>query len=113
MKNILFIAFIFFLGGVNAQTKKSKKVQEVVIMTSAECDNCKDRLEEKLNYTKGIKYAELDVKSQKLTVGYSPKKINVDKIKNIISETGYDADEVKANLEVQKKLPACCQPGGH
>lgn len=86
--------------------------QEVKIQTSAECNQCKTRLEEKLNYTKGVKFAELDLDTKIIVVGYSEKKISSDEIKKIISELGYDADDVKANPEAYEKLPACCKVGG-
>lgn len=86
--------------------------QEIKIQTSAECNECKVRLEDKLNYTKGVKFAELDLETKIIAVGYSEKKISVDEIKKIISELGYDADEVKANPEAYEKLPACCKVGG-
>jgi copper chaperone CopZ len=107
MKSILTIMMIAFVALTSsAQTK------EVVIKTSAECGSCKKRIEGKLNYTAGIRFAELDVPSKKLTVKYSEKKISLKEIRKIISETGYDADEVKAIPEAVDKLPACCKPGG-
>lgn len=105
MKNLL-IMWMLFLSTV------ALSQSEVVIQTSAECGSCKERLEGKLNYTKGVKYAELDLQTMKLTVGYAPKKISIDQIKKIISDLGYDADEVKADPEALKRLPVCCQPGG-
>ena len=51
-------------------------------------------------------------KDKKVTVGYNPKKISLDEIRKIISETGYDADDLKANPKSVEKLPACCKPGG-
>jgi len=107
MKGILVILFVgLFAGASVGQT------QEVVIETSSECGACKKRIEEKLNYTAGIKFAELDVPTKELTVRFSTKKISLAEIKKIISEIGYDADEVKANPTSVKKLPACCKPGG-
>lgn len=108
MKNILLISLLAICSIGFAQ----EKVQEVKIKTSSECGECKIRLEEKLNYTKGIVYVDLDVESKILTVRYKPLKISVDQIKTIISELGYDADEMKANPESQNKLPKCCRPGG-
>lgn len=90
----------------------SQKVQTSVIHTSAECGSCKERIEGVLNYTKGVKFAELDVESKDLTVKYKTKKISLDEIKKILVETGYDADDMKANPEAVEKLPACCKPGG-
>lgn len=110
MKNILMVIAILLLG--NGFAQEEKKTAEIEIMTSAECGTCKKKLEEKLNYTKGIRYAELDVASKKLTVSYSTKRISADEIRKIISGMGYDADDVPADVSSQKELPACCQPGG-
>lgn len=91
---------------------KKGEVKEVVIKTSSECGMCKERIEEKLNYTKGVTYVNLDVSSKLLTVKYKEEKVTLEKIKEIISNLGYDADDVKANPESQKNLPACCKPNG-
>jgi len=108
MKLLSLLIITFFTLKVAAQ----KKVETVQIQTSAECGMCKDRLEEKLNYTKGIVFAELHVESKILTVRFKTKKISLDQIKNIVSQIGYDADEVKAIPEAVQKLSKCCQPGG-
>jgi hypothetical protein len=44
-----------------------------------------------------------------ITVVYNPEKIDVAKIKQVIAETGYDADEVKAIKKSYDKLPNCCK----
>ena len=109
MKYLVFILAFTFAGSMYAQEATAGKA---TIQTSAECGSCKTRLEETLNYTKGVKFAELNLADKKLTVGYNPKKISLDDIRKIISETGYDADKVKANPKSVEKLPACCKPGG-
>lgn len=108
MRVKLFVVLIALLS----MSFVKQTVKEVVIKTSSECGMCKERIEEKLNYTKGITFVDLDVSTKLLTVKYKEEKISVDKIKEIISNLGYDADEVKANPESQKNLPACCQPHG-
>lgn len=108
MKNIILMLTIVFTSGM-VSAQKSETVQ---IKTSAECGQCKERLEEALNYTKGIVFSELDVETKVLTIKYKKSKITLEEIKKAISEIGYDADEVKANPEKQKTLPMCCQPGG-
>jgi copper chaperone CopZ len=111
-KLILILIAMMSVFNLSAQENKSKKSEKVVIKTSAECGDCKERIEEKLNYTKGIVFSELDYESKDLTVKFKPNIISLDEIKKILSELGYDADDVKANPISQKKLPACCQPGG-
>lgn len=107
-----FFFFLFLTFSFLSFSQKKPKFQTVKIQTSAECDDCKERIEGVFNYMKGIKFAELDVPSKILTVKFSPSKIDVKSIKEKVSELGYDADEVKANPIALKKLPLCCQPGG-
>lgn len=90
----------------------SQKVQTKVIHTSAECGACKDRLEEVLNYKSGVKFAELDLETMDLTVKFKTSKVSLEEIKVLITETGYDADDLKAKPEALEQLPACCKPGG-
>ena len=90
-----------------------KKIEEAVIQTSAQCGDCKERIESKLNYTKGVVFAELDLESKKVTVRYKTKSISLQEIKQDIASIGYSADDVKAKEEDVLKLPKCCQPGGH
>jgi copper chaperone CopZ len=107
---MIFMA-LFMLNTAFSQEKKSK-TQTVVIQTSAECGDCKDRIEQGLNYTKGVVFAELDLESKKVTVKYNSKKISLQQVKEKINSIGYDADDMKASQESVQKLPACCQPGG-
>lgn len=94
--------------GVQAQSKS----ETVKIKTSAECHTCEEIMESKLNYVKGISYADLDVKTKVLEIKYNPKKITLEQIKAEISHLGYDADEVAAQPDKRNSLPKCCQPGG-
>ena len=112
MKQVIVSLLVLLLvGTVSAQEKTSVK-HTAVIKTSAECGQCKERVEGKLNYTKGISFAELNYETRELTVKFRADKISLDEIRKLVSELGYDADEVKANPEAQSKLPMCCQPGG-
>lgn len=110
-KYLVILVGMLLMNSAFAQEKKSK-LETVVIQTSAECGDCKNRIEEGLNYTKGIKFAELDLETKKVTIKYLPAKITLQQVKEKISSIGYDADDVKAVPEAVQKLPACCQPGG-
>jgi mercuric ion binding protein len=111
MKHLLFLSLFIFIGTIGF-SQKAEKFKTIIIQTSAECGDCKARLEGKLNYTSGIKFAELDLESKKLTVKFATSKITEEEIKLIINEIGYDADDQKAKKEAVQKLPLCCQPGG-
>lgn len=73
VKVSLSVVMVLFVSIVMGQEKKSK-FQETVIHTSVECQECKDRIEGVLNYTKGIKYAEVDFVTRELTVKFNTKK---------------------------------------
>lgn len=108
---LLFLLIVLTTGAAQAQDKQ-EKFQTVVIQTSAECGDCKDRIEEALNYTKGVLFAELDLETKKVTVKFATKKISLQQVKEAIASIGYDADEVKAEPQAQQNLPKCCQPNG-
>ena len=104
MRNIIIIA-IFSILTMNAWAQK----ETVKIETSAQCEMCKERIEEEMQFTKGVTAANLDVESQILTITFKSKKTNLDKIKRAISLIGYDADEILADEKAHDKLPKCCQ----
>jgi mercuric ion binding protein len=112
IKPLIVLLLTLFTIGVARAQEKEQKFQTVVIQTSAECGDCKDRIEEALNYTKGVVFAELDLETKKVTVKFATKKISLQQVKDAISAIGYDADEVKAESKAQLSLPKCCQPNG-
>jgi mercuric ion binding protein len=112
-KYLLILTSIFTFCSLNAQeVSKSKKSETIVIQTSAQCGDCKERIENGLNYTKGVVFAELNDDTKKVTVKYKTGVTSPQKIKAKIAEIGYDADEIKATKSGLDKLPTCCKPGG-
>lgn len=101
-----------FTGTVSVAQNGEKKITTVSVQTTAECGDCKERLENMLNYTKGVKYAELDLESKKVTVKFDTSKISLLEIKTKIAALGYDADDVKADEKAFKALPECCKING-
>ena len=85
----------------------------IQIKTSAQCSMCKKKLEHDIVYTKGIKSADLDLKTKQLMVIYNPEKISPDKIRKAVSMIGYDADSIPADPKAYKNLNDCCKKGGH
>ena len=104
---LIILLSIITSGVVSAQTK------EIVIQTTAQCGECKDIIEKALLAEKGVKMAQLDVKTKKATVVYNEKKTSPEQLRKAISMVGYDADDVPANPEAVKKLDPCCTKEGH
>jgi mercuric ion binding protein len=106
---VIMIAIMFAPAKLSGQKAKLDTIQ---IKTSAECEMCKAKLEKEVGVMKGVKSVNLDLTTQVATVVYNGTKTEPAKIRTVIANTGYDADDVKANNRAQKKLPACCKPGG-
>ena len=112
MKYLLAFSLIFFVGTSFAQDKKAK-TETISFKVSVICGSCKDRIEKKLNYTKGVVFAEVDLDKKIVTVKYKTKNLNQDLIKGIVSKVGYDAGEVPRDPEAFEALPKCCKSEGH
>jgi periplasmic mercuric ion binding protein len=98
---------IFMLAASGTFAQKSTK--EIKIATSAQCGMCKDRIEGALAYETGIKSSSLDIPSKVLTVKYNTAKTDETKIRKVVNNLGYDADDTKADPTAYSKLPACCK----
>lgn len=111
---IIFLS-VFVATTFAQQTEKElqKGVAEIKIQTSAQCGECKERIEKNMAFEKGVKDVDLDLETKILTLHYKTAKTDPKKLRKAVSEIGYDADDVEADPEAYAKLPACCQKGGH
>ena len=105
---ILMTAISMLSSQVNAQ-----KSNTIMFHTSAQCGMCKDAIEGAMNFERGIQFVELNLDNMFLTVKYKTKIHTEKSVKNLVSELGYSAGEVKANEKAMNELPKCCQPGAH
>lgn len=104
-----------FHWGISQESNeiKVKKVEKIEIQTSAQCSECKDRIEKNMAYVKGVKSVNLNLETKIVSIEYKTEKTDPDKLRVAISKIGYDADDVNADIKAYNKLPACCQKGGH
>ncbi|MBL7921184.1 MAG: heavy-metal-associated domain-containing protein [Bacteroidia bacterium] len=114
--NISKIALLLLMFiSVSAFSQDKKKIQTSVIKTNIYCDHCKqcetcgDKFHKKMYNEDGIKSVEVDPKANTITVIYDTRKVDLDKIRQYISELGYDADEIKADPAAVEKLDGCCK----
>lgn len=105
---ILILALVMITTNLAGQSAQ-KKGEELKVKTSAQCGMCKERIEKVMAYEKGIFESELNLDEKVLTVRYNPKKITPEKIRKVLNDTGYDADDTKADLKAYAKLPDCCK----
>lgn len=107
-KNIT-VLFLFFLASINLQAQDNKEVKKVDVTTSAQCQMCKDEIENTLKAEKGVKSATLDLTTKIVTVEYKNWETHPEKLRKALTEIGYDADDMQADDEAYKKLPTCCK----
>ena len=108
LKNIFIISILaLFAGKTSAQQDST-----IIIKTSGQCESCKKRIENALNFEKGVKSAAFDVATKDVTVLFDPKKTSSEKIRTAITKVGYDADKMPADAKAYKRLPSCCQKEG-
>jgi copper chaperone CopZ len=96
-----------------ASISYAKEIKEIKVKTSAQCETCKPTIEKAIKKLSGIVSAKLNLKTKDAEVKYDADETTPEKIKKAISLAGYDADELKADAKAYKKLPKCCQKGGH
>ncbi len=113
MKLKILLAAIVLFQGFSGMAQSKKDVRKAEIMTSAVCGMCKDKIEAAFKDVDGVMYAFLDVKTKKVKVKYDNNVIQLKDVKSLISMTGYDADDVKADPEAYDKLHFCCKKDAH
>ena len=73
------------------------------------CDACKDRVERAYIKQYGISAYKVDVKKKKTTVAWVTDRTDIEQIKTMIANAGFDADDVTADETAYKRLPATCK----
>ncbi len=109
MKRLILIMLICITSRAFSQIN-NKKIETVKIQTSAICNMCEDLIvQQNLAFEKGVKYAEMNLKTGVLTVNYRKDKTSLAHLRNLISGLGYSADSVKADSLAFENLHSCCK----
>jgi mercuric ion binding protein len=92
-------------------------VTTTVKIPQALCINCKSRLEYQLKRLDGVVEFLVNYRKGEARVKFLTDRIDIEQIKTGVSNCGYDADDVLANLDAYKRLPLTCKKksdgGGH
>jgi periplasmic mercuric ion binding protein len=81
----------------------------LVVQTSAQCEMCKARLENRIRKIAGIESATLNLSNKEFHIVYDKSLISPENIEIKITEIGYDANQKLAKKAAYKRLPACCR----
>lgn len=101
------VFILFFAANSFAQSKTTGKA--IISTPSVKCDMCKGKIEKALFKQQGITSVKVDVKKKTTTVTWIADRTNIENIKTMIANAGYDADDVTADEDAYKRLPACCK----
>lgn len=107
MKKILIILLALPLGMVAQDNQKKNAKAEFTV--KGNCEVCEKRIEKAALSIKGVKSAEWDIPSNKISLIYKPKKVTLEAIHTSIAAQGHDTSEAQAKKEDYDELPKCCQ----
>lgn len=104
------LSLIALLGFVFSATAQAKVNDKATISTPGiQCEMCKKKIETYLMRQDGIKAVKVDVKKKVVGVQWITDRTNIENIKTMIANLGYDADDVTREESAYKKLPPCCK----
>lgn len=104
----LFIISMALFSKASAQKTVTADIQTQIYCSHCQqCETCGMRFETELYKLKGVK--NFTIVGNVIRVSYNPKKVSIEKIRECISNCGYDADDVKATQEGLNSLDGCCR----
>lgn len=109
MKSFLTLLILVVGFTVGAQAQQKKPVTVKIQTPTAQCEECKQRIEENLKYEEGVTKVVVYPRSKYTMVTYLADRTNIENIKTAIANIGYDADDVTASEDAYKKLPKTCK----
>ena len=93
-----------------ASEAQNSAIQQAVIQTPGVQDEaCKTRIENFLPREYGVAYVKADFRRHTVTVKWFKDRTNIENIKTALANMGYDADDVTADPDAYKRLPAACR----
>lgn len=107
MKKLLFALLV--LGGLNASAQTKALQTMTVKLPTVQCPMAKDQIETYLKRYDGVTSIVVNVKKKEAVVKYLVDRVSDEDIKAAIANVGYDANEVTAEPDAVKRLPACCK----
>lgn len=104
MKKIILILAVLVSTITFAQNKNAKASIEV----DGVCMMCKERIEKAAIKSKGVKFAEWDIKTHELKLIYDERKTDLKTIQTNIAAVGHDTKDIKATDEAYNSVDPCC-----
>ena len=108
MRNIIILLGLLITStSINAQ--QLKKNAKISMEVDGVCMMCKNRIEKAALNTKGVKYANWNVKTHELIVIMDERKTNSKTVCENLANAGHDSKLAKAPQEAYDNLHYCCK----
>ncbi|MDY6765561.1 MAG: cation transporter, partial [Halobacteria archaeon] len=86
--------------GSEVEPKKKPGLKTVVFDVSLHCGGCEKRVRENLSERDGIREVQADADDKRVEIGFNPHIVSSDKLKSLITELGYEVEEVQTRTIV-------------
>lgn len=108
MKKIITIVCLVVVV-FSAHAQKRKKNAKHTLKVDGVCMMCKKRIEKAALKTKGVKFANWNVKTHELVVIIDERKTSTEKVASNLAKAGHDSKIIKATKEAYDNLHHCCK----
>lgn len=91
---LILVALFVALGTSNATAAKDKKdvaTVEYALSPAPHCQNCVNKIKGNLRFEKGVKDIVVDLEKKSVTITYTPKSTNEEKLASALKKIGYTA----------------------
>ena len=95
-------------SAIISRDASNQSLQEISIPT-AQCGMCTARIDKALSSVDGILKYKVELDDLKVKVKYNNKIISLQQIEQIIAKTGYQANNIPADIDAYNKLAMCCR----
>jgi periplasmic mercuric ion binding protein len=109
MKKLQLLSILLIGLATTTFAQTAAKTTATIKTPTVQCEKCKARIENYMSHEDGIVKITVDYKKKITTVTYIPDRTNIENIKAMIANVGYDADDVTAEPDAYKRLPTCCK----
>jgi periplasmic mercuric ion binding protein len=109
MKIIYLSLLAIFAINFSAFAQAKVKDQATIKVPGLHCDLDKDRIERSIFKLDGMIKYKIDVKRKTVFIVWLTDRTNIETLKTEIANTGYDADDIKAEESMRKRIPAACR----
>jgi copper chaperone CopZ len=105
--SVVFLTVFSFSGF--AQDEALPKVKTDSLKVEGVCGMCKNRIEEAVNLSKGVKSCSWNEDTKMLSVTYKTKKTSIEEIAQALADAGHDNSLIKATDKEYSKIHKCCR----